>query len=170
MSRRTIKAERGQKTLDAIPGMLMQVRSWLVIAIHFVALAAVPAAVFASEQFDGDWTYSERDDDGALSYDAELHLSERKHAVSGTWSEGTNQKAWSGMVRGAVRDGQFHARFCYDDGWGDESAGCPHYGPESDVFMIQRGKLVWYRMEGSRLTKYVTLERGTAPRSHKVAP
>jgi hypothetical protein len=148
----------------------MQVRLRFVSTFLFVVLAVAPAVASATSGFDGDWSYFELDDDGVRFHGAELHLSERGHTVSGTWSDGSNQEAWSGMVSGVARNGQLHVRLCYDDGWGDESAPCPHFAPESDVFMRRGSKLVWYRVKDSRLDEYMTLERGTGPRSHKVAP
>jgi hypothetical protein len=131
-------------------------------------LAIRPVSSCAANSFDGDWSYNTIDTSEGSFRGAELHLTHTRDGVSGTWSDGTNQVAWSGSLIGKERDGSLYVRFCYDDGWGDESAACRHFGPESAVFAIRDGKLVWYRIHGTQRQKYVSLQRVEEPRAHKM--
>jgi hypothetical protein len=137
---------------------LIRLRFGFLIMISGVV--AMPVSAKASGNFDGDWYYNTTDVTGASFAGAELHLTENGGAVSGRWGEGTDQKAWSGNLIGQVHNGRLHVRFCFDDGWGNASARCPHFGPESAVFVIRDGKLIWYRTQGSHLQEYVTLMPG----------
>lgn len=146
----------------------MRIKSFLLFAVCFASAMTVPAVASVSSDFDGDWThYSAADDNRTSFHGAELHLVGSATTISGTWSDGTNQKAYSGSLTGQVRDGRLHVRRCYDDGWGDESAPCPHLGPESEVFVIRDGKLIWYWVQGDHLKEYIVLVRGKPARARK---
>ncbi|TKC86347.1 hypothetical protein FAZ69_21120 [Trinickia terrae] len=87
--------------------------------------------------------------------------------VSVTWSDGSDQRVWSGSLKGVVHGNQLRVRFCSDGAFGNEEFVCPNYEPESDLFALRGGKLVWYKKQDSGFERYMTLKRVAARRERK---
>lgn len=127
---------------------------------QFSALASATPAAAATPSFGGHWAYATGCQAGHY---VDVTLVQTGNEVTGDWGDGTRSEGWDGSLKGIVRHGALHVRFCGHDA----SAGlpvCPAYPKtETDYFVRQNKGLVWYRAEGEDNDRsyrpYVVLHR-----------
>ena len=143
----------------------MQV-NWAIVL--FLAVVIAPSRAMADGPFEGHWEFQDQTDEG-LSHGAELDLDQRGESVSGTWSDGSLQRVWSGTLKGNARGHKLNVRFCSDGSFGNEAFVCPNFEPESDLFVVTGDRLTWYRRRGPGFESYAVLQRGARHRTSKKA-
>jgi len=139
---------------------------WTIVLLLAVVIA--PSRAMADGPFDGHWEFQDQNEEG-LSYGAELDLEQRGDRVSGTWSDGSTQRVWSGSLKGNVWGHKLNVRFCSDGSFDNEPFVCPNFDPESDLFVVTGDKLTWYRRRGPGFESYAVLQRGARDRTSKTA-
>lgn len=122
------------------------------------AFCTVHAKDAAAKAFDGYWTYN---NDCHFGHYAEIKLAQQGADVAGDWSDGTRVEGWDGLLKGSVRDGKLHAKYCSSEANSGHTV-CPSYdASESDYFVRKGRDLVWYRSVGQgadrTFEKYVVL-------------
>jgi hypothetical protein len=109
------------------------------------ALCLADASGVGSKAFDGHWAYN---NDCNFGHYAELKLVQKGNSVTGDWSDGSRVEGWDGSLKGSIRDGKLHAKYCSTEPNGGHAI-CPSYDvSESDYFARQGHDLVWYRAVG----------------------
>lgn len=108
--------------------------------------------------FDGHWAYG---NDCNLGHYVELKLVQKGNSVTGDWSDGSRAEGWDGLLKGSIRNGTLHAKYCSTEPNGGHAV-CPNYDvSESDHFTRQGHDLVWHRAVGEGETgsfdKYLVL-------------
>jgi hypothetical protein len=141
----------------------MQIYRGIVLILAF---AAAPLTAMANGPFDGHWESHHQDENG-LYYGAQLDLEQSGDQVSGTWGEGSTQRVWSGSLKGTAVDHKLNVRFCSDGSFGNEPFVCPNLEPESNLFVVDDGKLTWYRKQDSGVELYEILHREPRRRAMK---
>ncbi len=119
---------------------------------------AAQAKDAAPKAFDGYWTYN---NDCHFGHYVEIKLAQKGTDATGDWSDGTRVEGWDGLLKGNIREGKLHAKYCSTETNGGHAV-CPSYdATESDYFVRQGGDLVWYRSAGQgaekTFKKYVVL-------------
>lgn len=117
---------------------------------HTGAATAAPSAA----DFAGDWGYRQS---CGWQHSAHLELKATGTAVTGSWGDGTQVSGDSGQLRGALREGRLHLRFCSEDAAAGKPGACPDFGRESDYLTREGSTLIWYRASGAGHRPYLKL-------------
>ena len=95
----------------------------------------------AAKAFDGYWTYN---NDCHFGHYAEIKLAQKGADVAGDWSDGTRVEGWDGLLKGSVRDGKLHAKYCSSEANSDHTVRPSYDASES----TQRGITKFSRIAG----------------------